>query len=330
MIKNLFLLFLILLLVFTSLIIQEFLNHKQNIATFKAYTSPSFKISDQLLKNYYSNDTALQDEASKSIVLTTLNNLNFQQWIDYIDYIDILLYQSNISSEENNELIVVLNLSKDLAVIAIYTSLNDEYVFISSIENLLPIQSITFLPIPASSYNFIVTNQLLDERLGGFFIEEFIEIFLYQNNVFKSVWKKTKYMDEIYNAQWINPSESPSKWIEVIERNTIEFHKKPRLSISVSTHKQKLQAIKDTFPLKEDFHPLKALVVNECFYWSPKYQNFIMNEGIVQNTTKSVAILDDTENWLEYYLGFKSRNYKVLTEDQKIFYIKKQDITITP
>lgn len=307
---------------------HEFFINKQYIATFRTYVAPEFKISDQLLRNYYSSDLSLHNEASNAIVLTTLKNLNYPQWIDYVDYIDLMLYEANISPKEGNELIVVLNLSKDLAAIAIYTLINSDYVFTNSIENLLPIQNIAFLPVPQAEYHFIVADQLLDERLGAFFIEQFIEIFLYQKDSFKSVWKKTKYMNEIYNAQWLNPSASPSEWIEVIEKNTIKFHEKHHLSISVSMHKQKLQAIKDTFPLKEDFKPLEEIVSTEFFYWSPKHRRFIMNEGTIHNGTRPVAILDDTENWLESFLGFQSRNYKVLTLDGEIFFINKQHITI--
>ncbi|QEK12391.1 hypothetical protein FQB35_08380 [Crassaminicella thermophila] len=307
-----------------SFTLNTFLNNNHYITTFKSYIVSELKISNELLKNYLSDDQNLRKEASKSIILTTLKNLNYEQWIEYIDYINLLLFKSNVLPSNNDELIVALNLSKDLAVVAIYTPINGEYVFTSKIENLLPIQNIRFLQAPGLDYNFIITDQLLDEKLGAFFLEEFIEIFLYLDEDFKSVWKKTKYKDEIYNASWLNPKAPNNEWIKIIENNDIKFKKNNTVNIDVFINRQKFKAFKKIFPIDEDFKLEKEIIAHENYYWSPKYERFIMNEGIIKNSTTPIAIIDDTKHWLEAFLGFHSNNYKIITKDKKIYYINKQ------
>lgn len=328
MLKNLFTVLLIIILLFTILTLNEFFNNNQYISTFKTYLVPDLKISKELLNTYYGENDTLRKESSKSIILTTLKNLKYDQWIEYADYIQLMIYQSNILPFNEDELLVVLNLSKDTSVIAIYTPVNDEYVFTNKIENILPIQNISFLPSPELGHNLIITNQLLDERLGAFFLEEFIEIFVYLDDNFKSVWKKTKYKDETYNAQWLNPKAASNEWTKIIENNQIQFDKNPNLNIAVSIKRKKLKSIKETFPLKEDFKLVEELVTQENYYWNPKYKRFIIKEGTIKTNSEPIAIIDDTNHWLESFLGFSSNNYKVITTNGKIIYMDKKLITI--
>ncbi|MCT4621168.1 MAG: hypothetical protein N4A62_17490 [Marinisporobacter sp.] len=328
MIKKFFTFLLIILLLFTALTFNQFFNNNQYISTFKTFVVPDLKISNKVLEDYYSTNNIRHKKASESIILTTLKNLKYNQWIEYIDYIDLILYKSDVLPSNGEELIAVLNLSKDTSVIAIYSSVNDEYIFTTKIENVLPIQSIKFLPVPELGYNLLITDQLLDERLGAFFLENFVEIFLYTDGTFKNVFKKTKYKEEIYNAAWINPKDSPDKWIKIMENNNITFDQNQKLSISVSINRQKFETIKKTFPSKEDFKLTEEIITQENYYWTPNYQTFIMKEGTIKNSTTSIAIVDDTNHWLESFLGFPSNNYKIITKDGKIFYLHKQFISI--
>ncbi|TCO80075.1 hypothetical protein [Marinisporobacter balticus] len=328
MLKNLFAFLLIILLLFTVLTLNVFFNNNQYISTFKTYVVPDLKISKDVLNNYYSSDNKLSRKSSEAIILTTLENLKYKQWLEYVDYIQLLVYQSNVLPFNEDELIVVLNLSKDISVIAIYTPINDAYVFTNKIENILPVQDISFLPVPELGYNLIISNQLLDEKLGAFFLEEFIQIFVYLDENFKSIWKKTKYKEEIYNAQWLSPNALANEWLQIIENNTIAFDKSSNLNISVSISRKKFKALKEIFPMKEDFKLVEELVTQENYYWSPKYKRFIMKEGILKNTSTSIAIIDDTNHWLESFLGFSSNNYSIVTDYGKMMYIPKQSVII--
>ncbi len=278
--KKIFILSILAIFVSFALLLFEWDISRKYISTFQYYITVPIKISQKLLQDYDSNIPSLKKSASNSIIKATLENLNYQHWQKYIDYIDLSIYKAHVLPKSEGELIVVLNLSKDLAVVSIYTLQNDLYAFSHKIEDILPIQNIQFISVPQSDYNFIITEQLLDERLGAFFEERFIEIFVYSNNTFTSAWKKTKYLNEIYNAQWVNPIESSEKWFQTIEDNQIEFKKNETVKISVSIHKQKRETFKKSVPSYKDFKPILDICTEESFYWNPKYQRFIIAEKI--------------------------------------------------
>lgn len=319
-------LLLLLFLLCSGFTLHTFLSTYQYIPAFKSYITPNLKISNDLLNDYYNN--TFNDEASKSIMVTTLKNLDYKQWLELTDYIQLHVYKSNIIPDEEEELIVALNLSKDLAAIAIYTRIDDQYVFSHGIENLLPIRSIQFLPVKNLGYNLLITDQLLDEKLGAFYLEEFVEIFLYSNKDFKSIFKKTKYLNEIYNAQWIDPNAPSNEWFQIIEDNIIHFDNTDHLSISVSINRRKLKTIKDVVPNEEDFKLIEDVITQENFHWNKTYQNFIMTLATLNHSNTQVAILDDTSHWLESFIGFSSNNYKIITENGETMYIDKNNVNL--
>ncbi|MBF8982028.1 hypothetical protein IZY60_00610 [Lutibacter sp. B2] len=307
MIKKTCIILMIFILLFAAYLFNIFSNHNQYISTFKSYVITQKKISQELLTDYYSTHKNIQQKAKHSIISTTLKNLEYEKWLPYMDYIDILVYFSDVLPGNDQELIVALNLSKDVSVIAIYTKINNEYIFTNKIENLLPIQNITFIKMPELNYNSLITDQLLDERLGAFYIEEFIEIFTYVDTDFKSTWKKTKYSDEIFNLEWIDADASPKDWLKIVSKSDITFNEKVPLTIDVSTHITKFKAISTKFPSLEEFKIIDQKNEQEKFYWDSKDQNFLP----IKNTQSS-NIAQDTNNLIQTFLGLKSNTYPVL------------------
>jgi len=267
------------LIIFTAslLLLSPFFINEKYISVFQFHIA-SKKITQKILQDYYSSNSSLQKDAARFIIESTLENLNYHHWKEYIEYIDLSLYQAHVLPSSHGELIVVLNLSKDLAVMGIYTLQNDTYVFSHKIEELLPVQNLEFISVPHQDYQFIISEQRLDERLGALFEERHVEIFVYKNGKFQSIWKKIKYLNEIYNAQWMDPKESPEKWFQTIEENQIEFVKNETVKISVSIHQQKRKALKKSIPLPTDFEEVWDIRTEEIFYWNPDYQQFIIQK----------------------------------------------------
>ena len=165
-------------------------------------------ITDELLLKYYSTNSQLSSQAKHQIIKTALANLNYSHWDEFANTIEIHIFREQILPSNSKQLIVALNLSKDLAVIAVFDKKRTNYVLHSKIENLVPINNIYFYTYPSKNYKFMAISQILDERVGAFTFEEFLEIFFLQNESFKKVWRKSLYSEEIYKKIWIDPNAS--------------------------------------------------------------------------------------------------------------------------
>lgn len=326
--KHLYIFLLMIGLLFMTFFLDLFFQHHENIMTFQSYVVSQQKIPKELLKEYYHGEGSIKQKAAKDIMKATLKNLRYPQWLDYMDYIGLMIYESNILPGDALELIVVLNLSKDQSVIGVYRPVASEYIFSSKIENALPIEKLDFIAAPDLGYNFIISHQVIDERLGGFFIERFVKIYLYSGKAWKELWKMTKYSEEIYKLQWQDPKAPENQWIKITENNLIQFHQDPRLHISVEINRKKFTTYKETMPYPNEFKLTDTTRFKEDFYWNPQYGQFILKEGLRKSSGEPVAILEDTQHAIETFMGFSLSNYKIISSDGRIEYIPKDHILL--
>lgn len=320
---------LIIILCFLSVSIfalNQFFIDSQSIATFKNLVVSELKIPLSVLNDYKSQEEELSQEASNAIKTTTLKNLGYEHWLDYLDYIELNVYQANVTEDAKEELIVAVNLSKDLAAMAVYSPINQEYVYKAAIKDLLPIKKLSFIKVPNEDFNFLVTEQLLDERFGAFFIDQFLEIYLFENDGFTSVFKKSKYLQEVYNLKWIDPSASNDQWVKIIENNAIDFEENKGLNIEVSISREKLTAQNQFMPKESEYKTVEKIATTEIYYWSPKFSHFIIFEGIDKKSTAAVAVIEDTASWKEHLLGLRSNNYRIKTVSGEIIFQGKDSI----
>lgn len=326
MFRKVSIVFLVLILLIATFSLNEFYSNLSSISTFKSYVVPERKLSEELVEQYLSGSLKQKEEAKELIISATLENLNYYRWSEYQNYIELQLYIADVLPEKGKELITVLNLSKDQAVVTIYRLIAEEYVFTHKIENLLPIDKIEFIYISDLNYNSMNLFQILDERLGAFTLEKFIESYAYIEQNWRSVWKKTVYSEEIFNQQWIEPQASSEQWVKIIESSTIQFIEQKLPEISVSTTRTKLTAHKQNFPGPEDFKVIHTIRTQEKYYWNTEYLRYILKEGTLKESDTAIAVLADIENRIESLLGFQSKAYKVSYPDGTTFIIEKDKV----
>ncbi|WP_141228358.1 hypothetical protein [Anaeromicrobium sediminis] len=255
-----------------------------------------------MIDNYNSDDISIKNESRKKIINTTLKNLNYTKWFPYEEYIELKLYEDKVVPNNSN-LIVVLNLSKDVSVMAIYNKVNGQYVYMYSIEDILPIKSLEFRPYPDKDYNLIISHQKLDERLGAFYYDEFLEIWGFNSNSFKELFRKTTYSEEIYNLNWVNPDEPKNKWQKNIKTGSVDFPSDKEIITKTTT--ESFLALSDKFPKPDEFKFLQKSSSTENYLWDEKSNKYILD-------TKNTSNLSDPLDFLSELLSINGENYKIV------------------
>ena len=315
------LLFLILLL--SSFTTSIFFQSKEAITTFKLYTSPGLQINQDLLETFEKGKAVDKKEATEKLIETTLKNLQYGKWMNYIEYIDLQIYRGHVLPNNNSQLIVVLNLSKDQAVIAIYDYINNTYIFNNKIEGLTPVESIIFVSLETDNYDYIVVNQILDERFGAYFYEKFMDIYLYSVDSFQKVWNKTLFYEETYKEEWINPNAHETIWNRVEEETLVDFIMGVPLKINTVTTNKKMVAQSKEMPQASQFTISDTKTFRYTYYWSSSYNTFILAELTKDVFLTKAALLQDMEDTREALYGVENKNYKLLTYKGEIIYLPK-------
>lgn len=325
--KRIFIYLLILLLfIFTFNILQKY-----NIIYTTAYSiASSLKtvITNEMLENYKSTSIDKKKKAEKKIKEVCLNNLQYHNWKKYIDYIDMKLYFSNIIPDEGDELTVTLNFSKDNAAICIFKEQDQNYIFYDKIENLLPVENIKFIKIPGKNYNLLAIYQIADERLGAFYFEKFLEIYMFKNSKFEELWKETVYVEEIYKSRWTDKNAPINEWTKNVIENNIDFIKNSTLEIIVSGTKKTYKAKNlNTIPSPNKFKLIDTIIYKNKYFWNSQFENFSLFNKTVSFYNKPVIVIGDSNLKGQSVHNYFNNKYKILTISDKIIYVNKNVLT---
>ncbi|MBN4062919.1 MAG: hypothetical protein COA82_01390 [Alkaliphilus sp.] len=237
-------------------------------------------ITDELLLRYYSTNSQISSQAKHQIAKTALADLNYSHWGEFANSIKIHIYKEQILPSNSKQLIVALNLSKDLAVIAVFEKKRNNYVLHSKIENLVPIKDIHFYTYPSRNYKFMSITQMLDERLGAFSFEEFLEIYFLQNESFEKVWRKPLYSEEIFKEVWIEPEASENVWNKIVEKTLVDIVSNESITINTFSSLSKYIAYNENFPSDIDFKLVGSSVSKQSYKWNNQQQSFLMISDI--------------------------------------------------
>lgn len=313
------LLFCIVLFAFFSTLI--FFQSQESVTTFLQLTSPSHRISRQLLEAYEKGEAEVKSDAKAKLIQITLKNLQYDQWLEYQEYIDLNVFRGRVLPGSGSQLLIALNLSKDQAVIAVYDYLNDGYVYNTAIKDLAPIEDLQLLSYGDVGFDYIVIVQVMDERLGAFLYEKFMDIYLYSAEGIKRVWHKTLYLQETYKEIWINPNANDAIWNRVEEETLVDFVKGNPLRINTITTQKKLVAQFKTMPEDTQFAVSKTTTSKNSYYWNDQYNTFIMAELSKAVFLTKAALLEDMTHSREALYGIENKSYRIITHKGEILYL---------
>jgi len=313
--------FLILLLILFIAILILF---KKEIPIIEAFNFQDSSISTELLNNYYSHDFELKKNSEREIINKTLRAIEYNNWLEYLDYIEMNLYFSNIIPNNKEELIIALNLSKDTSIVCIFIREGNKYNLYSLIDNLVPIKKIDFYKIPEEDYNLFVIYETLDERLGGYFYEEFFEIYIFRKDDFIKLLYETVLYEEILKKEWIDDSSSSNEWIKNTIENNITFISNSELLINIKGTNKKYLAEGDNNTIPEQFILESSIDYRYTYYWNTDFQNFSLSKEVTRIEGSSVIIQKD--NSFDVRFIDDSNKYKIITASGKILYINRNFI----
>lgn len=232
-------------------------------------------IDKNIVESYLSSseDEPKNEVLRKQIIKNVLNATGYNNWNEYIDYIDLKIYKLDVLPNNKQDILFSLNLSKDNALIAIYEdTMNDKYFYKNKITNLSPVKNIS------SFKDFLVVEQLLDERLGAFFIDNFVEVFYFDKNSFKDTFKKSIYYDEIYKDIWLDKNAPNDIWNKNIQKSSIDYLDEDIPKILAITTNIQSKAKSTNTPKKDDFKEISKTSQQELYTWDENEKIFKLTE----------------------------------------------------
>lgn len=300
-----------------------FFESPKNVTTFRRYTSPDYKINKSIIEVLNENNDANEENLEKEVIKTVLNIIGYEKWNEFVDYVSMDIYYANLVPNFPDQLILSLNLSKDSGVVVIFDEVENNYIFNNKIENLSPIDNINVINHPTEDTVFLAIYQIIDESLGAFFRENFVQIYKYDKPDFNIVWEKTMFYEEILKENWIDIEAPDTNWTMVIEQTEIDFNFTESIKINTITSLKKYEAKSKNTPEKDDFSLKEEKLYTRPYYWNDEYNTFVLGELTKDVFLSNVAILDDMEERQEWLFGITNPYYRLSTSNKETLYLPK-------
>lgn len=285
-----------------------------------------------LIDSYSKSKGEEKNQLEYHIKNLVIRDMKLDEWSKYLEEVEMKTYNLDLINGDEKELLISLNLAKNLGVLGIYKLEGELYSLVSKVENLTNIENITVEKNKKTGQKFLVLEEFLDERIGAYFIDKFMRIFIEKDGEFREVLRQSRDYEAYYYEKWIDPNKETSKWYRLNEKNIIEYDFKDNGQTIIDIHKtlNKSEGLNGTASkIPTEFKEVEKRNFDIKYMWNDEYNTFIIGEGKLIATGEKVAILEDTSKTVDYLLNLGDKYYKVVNKNMKTKYVKEKEINIT-
>ncbi|NLK98117.1 MAG: hypothetical protein GX272_08585 [Epulopiscium sp.] len=281
-------------------------------------------IQSKLIKDF--NDP----ENKKKILEVVLENTGYTQLKDKLDQIDLKIHTGDLLGDKRKELILTVALEPKKSIIAVYQQEDGEYKYVGLMDTFFDIIGLQTIPMDKKGKDIVIVREYVDQMLGAFEKGTFIRGYIWNNNQFQMVLSIIEEYQGYWNEMWDQPPKTNPKWLRVTDKTDIQWENGPYPVLRTLEH-QAYAKSKITnsvnMPKGSDFEIVASRDVPQVYYWSEKYQHFVLNEGKDIKTGETVAIIEDLSLNPFQLAGFELNQYRIKRQDGKIEIVPKNQIT---
>lgn len=289
------------------------------------------RLNENLINDYLVSKGDKKKELEKHIKEVVLKDMELDKWLEYEEYIKVIVYPIDIIDNSEKDLIIGLNLSKNLGIIGVYKLKESNYILKDKIENLATIEKLSVKKNNSSDKRFLLVEEYLDERVGAYFTDKFIRVFSKESDDFEEVFRHSINYEAYYYEKWLDADIKDPKWFKLKEESIIDYETKidKNPTIVVSKDIRKFEGINSlSTDIPSEFKEIVHESIELKHYFNEEYKRFILSKGEVIKTAEKVAILEDMSKSVDYLLNLGDKYYKVINKNMKIKYIKHEELKI--
>lgn len=285
-------------------------------------------VNTDLIEKYMSLKGEEKKKIENNIKSIILKDLELDTWLEYVDDVDVLIKHLDLIDNDKKELVVGLNLSKNLGAIGIYIQEGDSYILKNKINNLTTIRKLTAQKSRENDKRFLVVEEFLDERVGAYFTDRFIRIFTKEEE-FEEVFRDSIVYESYYNEKWIDENKENPKWFKLEDKSELDYSFKEDKGIYIIVSKNITKSEgESSVNIPKEFRQVEKSEFKINYTWSDQYKKFIMGTGKIISTGEEVAILEDASKTADYLLNLGDKYYKVINKNMQIDYVKEYQLEI--
>lgn len=238
----------------------------------------SFAIDETLLQRLEQTYEEGQQELSKQLIQQILQDTKKQTWEKDLEAIQIKWYKENIMDDFTQELIIILSQGPKNSFIAIYQKKNQQYSYVTKIDDLYDIQKIGFTQLPEVQYKALYTEEYINQLLGAFEEGTHSRIYGWDGRKMKILFQRPIESKAYWNELWGNGELKEARWRLMTQEGKLTFESVNSIVVNgeekewISKQVNALQ-----IPPLSDFIVQKQKKFSEKYLWNKEQFAYIKN-----------------------------------------------------
>ena len=154
--KKFIIITIVIMIIFSTFTIYKYTS--ENSISIGNFTKEGI-LSKELVDSYLSANKEDQEKIENKIKDISIKEMKHDKWLEYIDYVKLIVYPIDIVGDSEKELIIGLNLSKNLGSLGVYKLEGNKYKLTDQIDNLTTIEKISVERSSTSDKRFLILEE---------------------------------------------------------------------------------------------------------------------------------------------------------------------------
>jgi len=284
------------------------------------------EIDSLILKQYMNSKGNERKDLEREIIknIAELENITGN-----LDGITLKAVLGDVAGDENKDVIFIMKVSPKNTIVVVYEAVEDKYKYLGTVDNFFEVEALQIMPVKSGEKSLIIVREYADQMLGAYETNTFLRIYHWQNNKFELVLNLIEDTKAYWNEMWDNINDGKNKyWLSIKSSGEAVWKESEYPVVEIAEKQQYLKSEQyNSIDIPYSFKIEKQREINQKYYWSQKWQHFIMEEAKEKSTGEELAVLEDMGN-NPFGLIWQNNTYRVKKKDGTIFFIEKGDVII--
>jgi len=287
------------------------------------------ELKEELLKRYEKSEGEEKNKLKVKIIKNVLTVIDKKYDSDIINDSVLTILQGDVVGDDLTDAVFVVSMGGKDTVIAVYSKLGSNYTYSGKIDNLFEIKAIQTLEMGEGEKGIIIFRELADQMLGAYESGVFLRAYKWNGNEFDSVFNVIESYTAYWNELWDKvKSAEDSYWLNITQESISNYSATPTPTVYLKGTQKYLESKKSNLinlPNYNEFETKAQRGLLQTYYWSNKWNNFIIGEGTEVKSGDVVAIIDDLSQE-PFSLVEEDNRYRIKRSDGSISVACKSNI----
>lgn len=248
----------------------------------------------------------------------------------------VQIYTANITAPDAQDKVVLLQLGPRNSIIAVYTPDGGEYSYVDDIDGLYGVDELTIIPVSGENRDMILLEEGVNQEVGSFEKLQLLKAYMYHDDNepgLEDVINLPIGIDAVWNSAW-TPGvdlDGLNEWQRIVSRSEYAVKEGDPTALDLTTYQTFYLTEKTPMqqaPRDGAYTVQDERVVENQYFWSSDWFNFILDEGIIKSTGERVGIAEILAHSPYSLAGFAEDDVGVLRSDGSYEFISEDEVEL--